>query len=149
MRWGYTLRMGKDCNITKLLNYNIGNPYRLLISCVLFFLPSCTFLYLPPELPVQTISETFDISGSSGLTYENSQLELSVLLRNVPNEGWLVVQWYAPSSKEAASDSLWIEQRDEGLAQTFTLPQVPSRGEWRAVVSFEEKLLRQFSFNVR
>jgi hypothetical protein len=116
---------------------------------LLFTLPSCTFLYLPPELPVQTIPETFDISGSSGLTYKNNLLELSVLLSNVPSEGWLAVQWYAPNSKEIASDSVWIEARDEGLEQTFTLPQVPSRGEWRAVVSFEKTLLRQFSFDVR
>jgi hypothetical protein len=121
----------------------------LLLFSFLLFLSSCTFLYLPPELPVQTIPETFDISGSSGLTYENNLLELSVLLRNVPSEGWLAVQWYAPNSKEIASDSAWIERRDEGLAQTFTLPQVPSRGEWRAVVSFEKTLLRQFSFDVR
>jgi hypothetical protein len=113
------------------------------------FLSSCTFLYLPPELPVQTIPGTFDISGSSGLTYENNLLELSVLLYNVPNQGWLAVQWYAPNSKEIASDSVWIEMRDEGLAQTFTLPQVPSRGEWRAVVSFEKTLVRQFSLEVK
>jgi hypothetical protein len=116
---------------------------------LLFTLPSCTFLYLPPELPVQSIPETFDISGSSGLKYTNDQLELSVLLRNVTNDGWLAVQWYAPNSKEIASDSVWIEIRDEGLAQTFTLPQVPSRGEWRAVVSFEKTLLRQFSLDVK
>lgn len=114
----------------------------------LFYLSSCTFLYLPPELPVQSIPETFDISGSSGLTYENNLLELSVLLRNVPQEGWLAVQWYAPNSREIASDAVWIEQRDEGLAQTFTLSQIPSRGEWRAVVSFEKTLLRQFSLEV-
>jgi hypothetical protein len=121
----------------------------LLLFSFLLFLSSCTFLYLPPELPVQTIPETFDISGSSGLTYENNLLELSVLLRNVPSEGWLAVQWYAPNSREIASDSAWIERRDEGLSQTFTLPQFPSRGEWRAVVSFEKTLLRQFSFDVR
>jgi hypothetical protein len=119
------------------------------LSSFLLFLSSCTFLYLPPELPVQSIPETLDISGSSGLTYKNNLLELSVLLHNVPSEGWLAVQWYAPNSRQIASDSVWIERRDEGLAQTFTLPQVPSRGEWRAVVSFEQTLLRQFSFNVR
>ena len=112
-------------------------------------LSGCTFLYLPPELPIQTIPETFDISGSSGLTYKNTQLELSVLLRNVPREGWLAVQWYAPNGREATSDSVWIERRDEGLTQTFELPQRPSRGEWRAVVSFRETLLRQFSYNIQ
>jgi hypothetical protein len=119
------------------------------LSSFLFLLSSCTFLYLPPELPIQTIPETFDISGSSGLTYENTQLELSVLLRNVPEEGWLAVQWYAPNGREATSDSVWVERRDEGLTQTFELPQRPSRGEWRAVVSFGETLLRQFSFEVK
>jgi hypothetical protein len=114
-----------------------------------FVLSSCTFLYLPPELPIQTIPETFDISGSSGLTYENNQLELSVLLRNVHGEGWLAVQWYAPNGRQAASDSAWIERRDEGLTQTFLLPQRPSKGEWRAVVSFGKSLLRQFSYNVQ
>jgi hypothetical protein len=114
-----------------------------------FYLSSCTFLYLPPELPIQTIPEVFDISGSSGLTYTNNELEVSVLLRNVPQEGWLAVQWYAPNSQQSASDSVWIERRDEGLTQAFALPQKPSRGEWRVVVSFEKMLLRQFSFNVK
>jgi hypothetical protein len=125
--------------------------YSLALLALAFslLLPSCTFLYLPPELPIQSIPETFDISGSSGLSYQNNQLELSVLLRNVPQQGWLAVQWYAPNSKQVNSDSLWIERRDEGLTQTFTLPQRPSRGEWRAVVSFEKSLLRQFAFNVK
>jgi hypothetical protein len=114
-----------------------------------FYLSSCTFLYLPPELPVQTIPEVFDISGSSGLRYANNQLELSVLLRNVPQQGWLAVQWYAPNSRQAASDSVWVERRDEGLTQTFALPQRPSRGDWRVVVSFGETLLRQFSLDVK
>jgi hypothetical protein len=132
-----------------LQNWKIKLFSNFLIFNFLIFLSSCTFLYLPPELPIQSIPETFDISGSSGLTYENTQLELSVLLRNVPEEGWLGVQWYAPNGREAASDSAWIERRDEGLTQTFALPQRPSRGEWRAVVSFGETLLRQFSFEVR
>ncbi len=133
----------------KLQNGKMGKFCNFLIFNFLIFLSSCTFLYLPPELPIQTIPETFDISGSSGLRYQANELELSVLLRNVPQEGWLAVQWYAPNSKQVNSDSLWIERRDEGLTQTFTLPQIPSRGEWRAVVSFEERLLRQFSFSVK
>ncbi|MGL4612168.1 MAG: hypothetical protein ACRCYY_21230 [Trueperaceae bacterium] len=122
--------------------------FYVLLFTFYILLPSCTFLYLPPELPIQPIPETFDISSSSGLTYKNRQLELSVLLRNVPQEGWLAVQWYAPNAKEAASDSVWIEQRDEGLTQNFLLPQRPARGEWRAVVSFGNSLLRQFSYTV-
>jgi hypothetical protein len=123
--------------------------FSLLLSAFSLLLPSCTFLYLPPELPIQTLPETFDISGSSGLRYQNNQLELSLLLRTVPQEGWLAVQWYAPDNTQPASDSVWIERRDEGLNQTFTLPQQPSRGEWRAVVSFGDTLLRQFSYTVQ
>jgi hypothetical protein len=133
----------------KLRHYTMGKFSNFLIFNLLIFLSSCTFLYLPPELPVQTLPETFDISGSSGLSYEDNLLELSILLNNVPQEGWLAVQWYAPTSREVASDSIWIERRDEGLMQTFSLPQVPSRGEWRAIVSFEKALLRQFSLNVK
>jgi hypothetical protein len=139
------VKVEKTKNEKRKTNYLLPFTFYLL----LFTLPSCTFLYLPPELPIQSIPEVFDISGSSGLSYQNNELELSVLLRNVPNEGWLAVQWYAPNSKQVNSDSVWIERRDEGLAQTFTLPQRPSRGEWRAVVSFEKKLLRQFAFDVR
>jgi hypothetical protein len=141
--------MRRTFKITKWEGYKTEKLQHLLVFNFLIFLSSCTFLYLPPELPIQTIPETFDISGSSGLSYENSQLELSVLLRNVPQEGWLAVQWYAPDNRQVASDSLWIERRDEGLSQTFTLPQRPSRGEWRAVVSFGETLLRQFSYTVQ
>jgi hypothetical protein len=115
----------------------------------LFPLSSCTFLYIPPELPVQTVPAMLELSGSSGLSYDGNKLELSVFLRNVPEAGWLSVQWYSPRNTQAASDSVWIEQRDEGLTQTFALPQPPSEGEWRVVVSFGDAVLRQFSLEVR
>jgi hypothetical protein len=115
----------------------------------LFLLSSCTFLYLPPILPEQTVEPVLDLSGSSGLRYAAEKLELSVFLQTVPKEGWLAVQWFAPNNKEASSDALWIERRDAGLSQSFVLPQVPSKGEWRVVVSFGETLLRQFSLEVK
>jgi hypothetical protein len=114
-----------------------------------FLLSSCTFLYLPPVLPEQTVEATLDLSGSSGLSYAAEQLELSVFLRTIPQAGWLAVQWFAPNNKEVASDSLWIELRDQGLSQRFALPQKPSKGDWRVVVSFGDRLLRQFSIEIR
>lgn len=115
-------------------------------SCIL---PSCTFLYLPPILPEQTTNPTLDISDSKGLSYQNQKLELSVFLNTVPSAGWLNVQWFAPSNQQAASDTLWIEPRDAGLSRTFVLPQIPSKGDWRVVVSFGNRLLRQFSLEIK
>jgi hypothetical protein len=123
--------------------------FYLLFSTFHFLLPSCTFLYLPPVLPEQDVEPVLDLSGSSGLTYENQKLELSVFLRTVPQQGWLNVQWFAPNNQEVASDSIWVENRDEGLSQRFTLPQIPSKGDWRVVVSFGNKLLRQFTLEIK
>jgi hypothetical protein len=123
--------------------------FYFLLFTFYFLLPSCTFLYLPPVLPEPSVEPRLELSGSKGLSYSQDKLELSVFLQTVPAEGWLAVQWYAPNNQEAASDSIWIEPRDAGLSQTFALPQIPSKGEWRVVVSFGDKLLRQFSLEVK
>ncbi len=141
-------KMNEYLNSRKRRRTAIGK-YTLLLFCISLFLSSCTFLYLPPILPEQTVEPTVDISGSSGLTYQEQKLELSVFLHTVPAEGWLNVQWFSPNNNEAASDSIWIEKRDAGLSQTFALPQVPSKGDWRVVVSFGDRLLRQFSLEVK
>jgi hypothetical protein len=136
---------------TRKQRANSGKESALLffLFCFSLFLPSCTFLYIPPILPEQTVEPVLDLSGSSGLSYAAETLELSVFLQTVPKQGWLAVQWFAPNNKQVSSDALWIERRDAGLSQSFVLAQVPSKGEWRVVVSFEKTLLRQFSLEVK
>ncbi len=126
-----------------------GGCLKELLSWILLLnLAACTFLYIPPVREAQSIQAALDISGSAGLRMNSGRLELSIYLQQVPNEGWLAVQWYSPNNREVVSDSLWIRPRDAGLSRNYSLPatvQLQS-GEWRAIVSFEGRLLRQFSF---
>ena len=117
------------------------------LACLL---TSCTFLYIPPVLPSQTFEETLDLNGSAGLRTVQDRLELSLTLKTIPKDGWLAVQWFGPTNKPLSSDSQWISKEDVGFSALYTLPgkHPLAAGDWRAVVSFEGKLLRQFSITL-
>lgn len=113
-------------------------------------LPACTFLYLPPLLPSQPLESVLELTGSSGLRVRGNGLELALQLTRVPEEGWLAVQWYSPQNALLASDSQWLTPEQVGFSVVFGLPgDTPiSSGDWRAVVSFQETFVRQFSLTV-
>ena|SRR5690554_5090664 len=123
-------------------------PLLLGLALVGLVLGGCRPLYLPPvpEAPpydpgarvVSSVSE-LDAAG-------RPRLELT--LADLDAGGWLAVQWMAPSGRQAASASIWVEPEEP--AAVFVLPADVelSAGEWRAVVSLGSLLLRQFTFTV-
>ncbi len=124
---------------------------RLFTFFLLFItLTSCTLLYIPPVLETQELPEKLNIDGSRGLFLDQDKLVLSLKLNQIPQEGWLMVQWFSDTLVEAASDAQWIDASQEGLQLNYLLPaQVElSEGTWRTVVSFQNKLIRQFSLDV-
>ncbi len=126
------------------------STFFLVLSCLLF-LSSCTFLYIPPLIESQPFKESLDIENSRGLYLEDDKLFLSVKLNQVPTEGWLMVQWFAQDNTEVASDAIWVNQENEGFSSLYVLPaKIPlAEGNWRAVLSFDNSFIRQFSLDIQ
>ena len=127
--------------------------FKIFSLMALLLLPTaCTPLYLPPvqERDTPEMTPRLDLTGSSGLRLREGRLELSVFLAEVPEEGWLNVQWYSPQNRQAASDSLWVTQAEVGLSRIFLLPEDVALqvGQWSAVVSYQGDLVRQFSIGL-
>lgn len=109
---------------------------------------ACRPLYLPPipeDVPyepgvrVATFTAEPDASGRPAL---------EVVLTGVEAAGWLNVQWMAPNGTEAASEAVWLEPADPEARFVLPADVEPVAGEWRAVVSFGPRLLRQFRFDL-
>lgn len=118
----------------------------LLLPVLVVALTACRPLYLPlvPEpLPfepgVRVATSSTRLNGA-----QRPLLELT--LADVSAAGWLAVQWMAPSGRQVASGSVWLTPEEP--AARFVLPEDVdlAPGEWRAVVSFGSRLLRQFTF---
>ncbi len=112
----------------------------------LLALSGCRPLYLPP-VPNDGLPEPHPVrlSSESGLTLgQGGRPTLVVDVIDLPSAGWLAVQWFGPKGSEVASESAWLEQ-DAARAE-FVLPADVDLvgGEWRAVVSFGGRLLRQY-----
>lgn len=131
--------------------------YRIVVlAVILLFSTSCTFMYIPliPANP-QVREARFLVSDSAGLALEEEQLRLDMSIREVPESDWLAVQWFNPLSKEIASDSKWLEGAEASDAElesqdiSFVLPKsiALTPGYWRAVVSYQGRLIRQFGFD--
>lgn len=117
------------------------------LASLTFAAAGCRPLYLPPVPEAPPIEEGVRVAvHGSGLNEEGRpSLELEVV---GGGDGWLAVQWMAPSGREAASGSVWVTAA-EPVAE-FVLPgdvELTS-GEWRAVVSLGGRLLRQFTFTI-
>lgn len=126
------------------------STFHLLLTSFLF-LSSCTFLYIPPLIESQPFKESLDIEDSRGLYLEDDKLFLSVKLNQVPTEGWLMVQWFAQDNTEVASDAIWVNQENEGFSSLYVLPAnvTLAEGNWRAVLSFSNNFIRQFSLDIQ
>jgi len=126
----------------------------LLLVPILLFLTSCTFMYVPfiPDNP-QMREARFLMSESEGLSVEAEQLRLDINVKEIPESDWLAVQWFSPLSKEVASESKWLEVSEEndtsGQSLSFNLSTdvTLTPGYWRAVVSYQGRLIRQFGFD--
>lgn len=122
----------------------------LAILALAFTLAACTYTYLPPVPKIRTPEPRLDILDSPGLQAGPTGLRLAVRLSEVPEAGWLAVQWFGPDNTEVASDSIWISPQDEGTTRTLYLPTSGplADGVWRAVVSFGGRVQRQFALEV-
>lgn len=121
----------------------------LLLALALLVLPACSFAYIPLIPEAQVWEPMLDLRDSRGLVAENGRLALRLTLSEVPEPGWLALQWFGPN-RRAASDSLWVTPDDVGAERVIYLPDdvrlVP--GSWRVVVSFDSVVARQFSLTV-
>ena len=110
----------------------------------------CTPLYVPlVPSDMLTPLPTFRVSADARLDHvrdgEGGRLVLHLRAEEVPDAGWLAVQWFGPSGPERASESLWLEPEDVGEPRTLASPDHLrlSSGEWRAVLSWKGRLVRQ------
>lgn len=109
---------------------------------------ACRPLYLPPVPEPPPYEPGPRVSTYSAEAITGGRPVVEVTLTQVDGPGWLAVQWMAPSGREAASESVWVEPG--ALHARFELPADAelAAGEWRAIVSFGGKLLRQFTILV-
>ncbi len=122
------------------------------ILLVLFFLGSCTFTYIPPLREARAPEPRLTVvDKKSTLEQNETSLKLTLELATVPKADWLAVQWFDPGNDEVAAESVWLEPAPEPQAVAVSLPPRTAleNGLWRAVVSYQGKLLRQFSARVR
>ena len=121
----------------------------LLLAAVLA-LAACTPLYVPlVPSDMLTPEPAFRLHGDARLALDGAddapRLTLHVRAAEVPGPGWLAVQWFGPSGPALASDSLWFDADEVDVARSLAAPeQLRLRpGEWRAVLSWQGRLVRQ------
>ncbi|MBS3966592.1 MAG: hypothetical protein KGZ60_04990 [Truepera sp.] len=123
---------------------------RMLAGLALLALSSCAFTYIPLIPEARTLPPSLDLRGSAGLLQDGDSLALHLTLREVPAADWLAVQWYAPDNRIVASESIWVDPSSASTTRVFFLPAEATwqPGLWRAVVSFQGQVVRQFSLAV-
>lgn len=122
---------------------------KYLAIALIFFLSSCTPLYLPPIPAKIQVEKITSLNYSDGLGLNDGKLALTLKLYSVSKDGWLSVQWFGPDNLELSSDSKWITIDDEGETLVFLLDEdKPNAGLWRVIVSFDNELLRQFIYEI-
>lgn len=113
-------------------------------------LAGCMPLYVPPIPETVEASEPVTVSGESTLESRDGTLVATIHLAGATERGWLVLQWYAPSLREVASDSVWVERGSIEERVVIAAPDSLHIGEgrWRLVVSFGGVVLRQLETTV-
>ncbi len=113
-------------------------------------LTGCRPLYVPLVPKPVPVPHLARLGDGSSLRWADGTLQLHVILAAIPEAGWLAVQWFAPDGSEAASDSVWVAPADVAQGRTLRLPArvKPTPGEWRAIVSLHDVVLRQFRVTV-
>lgn len=111
---------------------------------------SCMPLYIPPVPAEVPAPEPIQVLGQSRLELQGDELVAVLEIENVDEPGWLSFQWYDPTLRQVASDSVWLEAREAPIRQLVGMPRhvglVP--GTWRVVVAFEGRVLRQLEADV-
>ena len=113
-------------------------------------LGACAPLYVPLIPGEMLVPEpAFRLHGDARLEHHEGPdghvLTLHLLADEIPGPGWLAVQWFGPSGPARASESLWFEPDDVGAQRTLSAPEHLELhpGEWRAVLSWQGRLVRQ------
>jgi hypothetical protein len=121
---------------------------RRLAPVLLVMQVGCQPLYLPPVPEALELPERLELDATAFLRQGRPVLEVAV--RCVPEEGWLAIQWYAPSNRQVASQSVWLAPSDEGRVEMLPVPSEvePQPGRWRAILSWGELIVRQLSVEV-
>ncbi len=124
---------------------------RIFLVCALLLLGGCTFTYIPPLREARAPEPRLSILDQSALKQSETSLELNLRLATVPEADWLTVQWFDPANDEVAAESVWIGPAPKPQAVAVSLPARTALkdGLWRAVVSYQGELARQFSVTVR
>jgi len=110
----------------------------------------CRPLYLPITTEGPPVAKAPSLNSEAALSWSavSQRLELRLRLLGAEGGGWLAVQWLAPDGREAASASTWVtsEGGESGAVLLVSPPDLEglAPGEWRAIVSYEGRLLRQF-----
>ena len=110
-------------------------------ACVPLFIPPLPSDRLEPE-PAFRLHGDARLEPASG---DGAGLVLVMRAAEVPSGGWLAVQWFGPSGPARASESVWFDR--ESLDTEVRLETPPALevtpGEWRAVLSWDGRLVRQ------
>lgn len=115
---------------------------------LVLFLPACMPLYVPlvPEPP--QVTEVPRLREAIAGVDEEGRPRTELSLETHGTAGWLAVQWMTPAGREAASESRWLDEGGELIAFTLPADVELSKGEWRAVISYEGQLLRQLTITI-
>lgn len=131
-------------------------PSAVIILAALYALAGCRPLYIPlvPDAPPAPTAVRLAADSHLAVVAGRPSLVLSLTATGtaaqVQDGAWLDVQWFGPSGRQAASESLWLDGERSGEDFTVELPAdvVVVPGEWRAVVSMDGVVLRQFRVDV-
>lgn len=126
----------------------IKNPVMKYLA-LLLVLSGCTLTYTPLVREARA-PEPRLVIRSGALVLDEASLELKLRL-SVPEADWLAVQWFGPGNDEVSATSVWLEPAPEPQPLAVALPPgvALEDGLWRAVVSYQGQLVRQFSLQVR
>ena len=123
----------------------------LLFLLLVLTLGGCAFTYIPLVRTPNPITPRLLVAETSEIVETERSLELVLQLESVPEADWLAVQWFSPANEVAYATSLWIEPAAQTQRVTTALsPEIElSEGLWRAVISYQGVLERQFSVSVQ
>lgn len=113
-------------------------------------LVACRPLYLPPVPAGLPPFEDEVRLADARIERSADAVQLVLVPERVPDAGWLAIQWFPPAGGEAASVSVWLTADDVGRTVRVAFPSDVARdrpGRWRAVLSFDGRVLRQLEWN--
>lgn len=119
-----------------------------LLGGFMLLLSACQPLYFP--LVPETSRPQARVQLEVQLALADGRPELDALVLRVPEPGWVAIQWFAPDNREAASESIWLDEDSVGQRVSLPLPADVTlvSGTWRALLSRGPVVLRQLSIEV-